>query len=444
MKKRTNVSFIGLGCSKNNYDLEYLMGYLADNGCCIVNNIAESDYIVVNTCGFIEPAVSEAIENIVEAGQDKTGGKKLVVTGCMVERYKKEFAVEFPEVDFFTGVHTLNEAAEFILRDSEFFEKKESFTSYGASRILINPGYYAYVKISDGCNNRCSYCTIPSIRGHLRSRSMEDILQEVTSLLNEGVREIILISQDSTKYGMDLYGKSSLVELVEQINNISGDFFTRLLYLNPDGIDKEMILKFAGFPKLIKYFEIPVQHISDRILRRMNRKSDSQHIKNVFNWIRDIIPDAFIRTTFIVGFPGETESDFCMLESFVADYKPDFAGFFAFSPEEGTLAGEMPGLIDNDTVENRIRILENIQKQNTVKRLSELKEKEIISFVEKANDDFEFILEGRSLFQSPEIDGKTYFIDGVATNGWGPYKCSIEKIEYPDIYCKIISEGATK
>jgi|Wag4MinimDraft_12_1082652.scaffolds.fasta_scaffold00162_11 ribosomal protein S12 methylthiotransferase len=443
MRKKINVSFIGLGCSKNNNDLEYLMGYLADNGCGIVNNIDESDYIVVNTCGFIEPAVSEAIENIVEAGQHKTGGKKLVVTGCMVERYKDQFAAEFPEVDFFTGVHTLDEAAEFILKDSHLFGKRETLPSYSTSRIISNSGYYAYVKISDGCNNRCSYCTIPSIRGHLRSRSIEDIIEEVNGLLMQGVREIILISQDSTKYGMDLYKKSSLVELVEEINSIPGDFFIRLLYLNPDGIDREMILKFAEFTKLIKYFEIPVQHISDNVLNRMNRKSDSYHIRNVFNWVRQIMPEVFIRTTFIVGFPGETEADFNMLKDFIINYKPDFAGFFAFSPEEGTPAWDMSGCIDDDTVENRIHILENLQMKNTEKRLNELKKKEIVSFVEKANDDFEFILEGRSLFQAPEIDGKTYFIDGVATNGWGPYKCSIEKIKYPDIYCRIISEGVT-
>lgn len=433
----SNVSFIGLGCSKNTTDLEYLMGYLNENGLNIVNDISKSDYIVINTCGFIEPAVIESVENIVEIGQSKPEHAKIIATGCMVERFKNELIKELPEVDFYTGVHTLKEAGDFIINDAVDPAKKAG--DYGVSRLIANAPYYAYIKIADGCNNRCSYCTIPSIRGDLTSRTEKSIVSEIKGLLDSGVKEIILISQDSTKYGYDLYGESGLVDLVEKINAIESDFFIRLLYLNPDGITREDIKRLAGIDKLIKYFEIPVQHISDKILTSMGRKSDSIDIKNVFKWLRELIPEAFIRTTFIVGFPGEDEADFNNLKNFVKQYSPDYAGFFGFCAEEGTKAAALPGCISDDVTQDRIAELQDIQEKNTVNRLDQLSDFEITAFVEGPSEDFEYILEGRALFQSPEIDGKTFFIDGRADRGYGPYKCSIEKIVYPDIYCKIVS-----
>ncbi|TYB32437.1 MAG: 30S ribosomal protein S12 methylthiotransferase RimO, partial [Flexistipes sinusarabici] len=396
-----------------------------------------SDYIVINTCGFIEPAVMEAIENIVQTGEKKPEGAKIIAAGCMVERFKDEFEEEFPEVDFYTGVHTLKEAGDFILEDSKL--RIDESRTYGSARIISNHPYYAYIKIADGCDNRCSYCTIPSIRGGLKSRPEESIIKEVGNLISNGVKEIILISQDSTKYGLDLYGESRLVQLVEKINDLPGDFFIRLLYLNPDGINKSDIRRFPEIEKLVKYFEIPVQHISDKILSKMRRKSDSRKIKDVFSNIRAEMPEAFIRTTFIVGFPGEDENDFSELKGFLKDFAPDYAGFFGFQPEEGTKAFDMPDYVDNETVENRISELESIQEQNTVERLKKMQNEEILAFAEGFSEDIEFIPEGRAVFQTPEIDGKTFFIDGRADRGYGPYKCSIEKIVYPDIYCKIVS-----
>jgi len=433
----SSVAFIGLGCSKNTTDLEYLMGYLSGNGVDIVNDISLSDYIVINTCGFIEPAVMEAIENIVETGETKPKGTKIIAVGCMVERFKDDFEEEFPEVDFYTGVHTLKEAGDFILEDSGL--NTGDGHSYGFDRIISNHTYYAYIKIADGCNNRCSYCTIPSIRGDLKSRSEESIIKEAANLISSGVKEIILISQDSTKYGLDLYGESRLVQLVEKLNDLNGDFFIRLLYLNPDGINEEDIRRFSEIDKLVKYFEIPVQHISDKILSRMRRKSDSKKIKDVFSNIRAIIPEAFIRTTFIVGFPAEDVKDFRELKGFVKDFAPDYAGFFGFQPEEGTKAFDMPDYVNKEVIENRISELEKIQEQNTIERLNKMKDEEFLAFAEGLSEDIEFIPEGRAIFQAPEIDGKTFFIDGRADRGYGPYKCSIEKIVYPDIYCKIVS-----
>lgn len=432
----TRVSFIGLGCSKNTTDLEYLIGYLSNNGLKIENELSKSDYIIINTCGFVEEAVTESVETIIETGQAKSEGTKIIAAGCMVERYRDEFGKEFPEVDFFTGVHTLQKAADFIIKDSKL--SLDSLKEYGEERIISNIPYYAYVKIADGCNNNCSYCTIPSIRGGLQSRFMEDIVAEIEKLLENGVKEIILISQDCTKYGCDIYEKSAFVDLLEEIDNIDSEFYLRILYLNPDGLSEDTIKRMTKLSSLIPYFEIPVQHISDSVLSMMNRHSDSSHIRDIYTIIRRELPDAFIRTTFILGFPGETISDYLKVKEFLEEYKPDYAGFFKFSPEEGTEAFDFPGRVNDEIADKRIEELQSIQERNTVSKLNEIKKSNIVVFADKPNEDFDFILEGRAMFQAPEIDGKAYIIDGVASNGHGPYKCSIEKIIYPDIYCKIL------
>jgi ribosomal protein S12 methylthiotransferase len=294
------------------------------------------------------------------------------------------------------------------------------------------------VKISEGCNNRCSYCTIPSIRGNLKSRKKEDILSEIKNLLEQNVKEIINISQDTTKYGIDIYGKPVLIELLSDICKLKKDFFVRLLYLNPDGIDTQLIDFVKNERKMIKYFEIPVQHVSNSILKKMNRKSDYNKITKVFKYIRENITEAIIRTTFIVGFPGETEDDFEKISEFLDKFKPDFAGFFPFYKEDGVPASNFPNQIPKSIKRSRISKLQKLQKKITSSKIKSLKKEEIICFVDKENDDFEFILEGRALFQAPEIDGKAYFIEGAANKGFGPYKCKIKRFVYPDIYCKII------
>ncbi len=430
------VAFISLGCSKNQTDLEYLIGDMVAEDFSIVTDVRKADAVIINTCGFLQSAVSEAIENILEVAQRKKSKAKLIVSGCMVERYMDEVAKELPEVDFWTGVGRLREIIEYLKKGK--VEKKSLEKSfYGENRVLVNPNYYAYLKISEGCNNRCSYCTIPSIRGSLISRPKEEIIKEAKSLLEKGVKELILISQDTTKYGIDL-GKPQLIELIKDLVKLNGDFKIRLLYLNPDGVSDELIDFVAGEEKIIKYFEIPVQHIDDDILKKMNRRSDSAKIKHVFEYIRKKVPDAFIRTTFIVGFPGEGEDEYRKLSDFVIEYKPDFAGFFPYSREEGTKAYNYTDIVPKRVVRKRISELQKLQKKNTMTRLKSLKKKVISIFVEQASEENPFLLEGRAEFQSPEIDGKAYILGGVADKGYGPYKAKIKRVIYPDIYCEIL------
>lgn len=430
------IYFVNLGCSKNQTDLEYLIGKLESKGFGIAASPEESGAIVINTCGFIEPAVSEAIENIVELAEHKKSGKKIIVAGCMVERYKDQFAVEFPDVDYFTGVGNLDSIISFLKNETINENAEKSF--YGDDRVLLNTPYFAYLKIAEGCNNLCSYCKIPSLRGSLVSRPMEDVIKEARLLINNGVKELILISQDTTKYGLDLYGKVKLQELLAKLIDIEGDYYIRLLYMNPDGVTERLVDFVIDNNKIVNYFEIPAQHFSDHILKLMNRKSDSQKIESIFKYIRNKSSEAIIRTTFIVGFPGETEDDFERLEYFLNNIKPDFAGFFPFYPEDGVRATELEGRLAKSVVRKRISKLQKLQKKNTKEKIKELKKDEIICFIDKPNDDFNFILEGRALFQAPEIDGKAYFIDGVADKGFGPYRCKIKKVVYPDIYCKIL------
>lgn len=431
------IALISLGCPKNQTDLEYLVGDLKVDGAEITGHIEDADAVIVNTCGFIEPAVNEAIENILDVSKRKKKDAKLIVTGCMVERYKEDIKKELPEIDFFTGVGTLGEVKNYLYQQPVQKNKKEF---YGLNRTLFNAPYFAFLKISEGCNNRCSYCTIPSIRGSLKSRKMEDIVKEAEILVNNGVKELIIISQDTTKYGLDLYGETKIIPLLMKLTGIDSDFYIRLLYLNPDGVTDELIGFVKNNPKMIKYFEIPIQHISDKILKLMNRKSDSKIIKNIFAKIRDKLPDAIIRTTAIVGFPKETDEDFEELKSFIKHFKPDFAGFFPFYPEDGVKASKFDDRPSKLTVRRRLSEIKKIQKQNTIAMLRMAKKNLITCFADKPNKDFDFILEGRAIFQSPEIDGKAYFIEGEAEKGFGPYTCKIKRIVYPDIYCEIIKE----
>jgi len=430
------VAFISLGCSKNQTDLEYLIGDMVSEGFSVVTDMKKADAIVINTCGFLQSAVSEAVENILDVVQNKKKKAKIIVSGCMVERYRDEVAKELPEVDFWTGVGTLNEIIEY-LKSGKTSENANQKRFYGENRVLVNPSYYAYLKVAEGCNNRCSYCTIPSIRGNLQSRPKDDVLKEAKRLVSNGVKELILISQDTTKYGID-FGKPLLIDLLKDITDIDGDFKVRLLYLNPDGVTECLIDFVAKEDKIIKYFEIPVQHIDDTILKKMNRKSDSKKIKSVFEYIRTKIPNAFIRTTFIVGFPGEGEDEYQKLYDFVAEYKPDFAGFFPYSKEEGTKAYSYSDVVPRKIVNKRISALQKLQKKNTIERLKKMKKNIITLFVEQASEENPFLLEGRAEFQAPEIDGKAYIIDGIADRGYGPYRAKIKRVIYPDIYCEII------
>lgn len=427
--KQKKISYVSLGCAKNQVDFEYLIGELSGDGFIVETDPAKCDAVIINTCGFIEPAVKEAVDNILQMETLISKKAKLIVTGCMVERYKDEILKEMPEIDFVTGVGKLSEAADYLRK--EFKVEKQSGENV---RAITNAPYYAYVKISEGCNNTCAFCVIPNIRGRLKSRTMEDIEQEVAMLLEQGVKEIIIISQDTTQYGIDIYGEEKLIPLMKRLTEKFSGLLFRMLYLNPEGVSEELIKFVSETKNIIKYFEVPVQHAGDKILTKMRRASTRQVIDNVFDTIRKLCPEAFIRTTFIVGFPGETEEDFNELYHFIEDKKPDYAGFFPYYKEEGSIAYNYNDDIDEKIKKERIKKLQSLQKKITSARLREYKKKEFICFIDKVNDDFEFILEGRALFQAPDTDGKLYVTDGVADKGSGPYTCIINKIAYPDIY----------
>ncbi len=426
------VSYVSLGCAKNQVDFEYLIGELQTDGFETELDPANCDAVIINTCGFIEPAVKEAIDNILLMGETIPENAKLIVTGCMAERYINDIKNELPEIDFLTGVGALSEAGDYLRKLANV--KK---VSVGTERTLVNSPYFAFVKISEGCNNCCSYCTIPSIRGKLKSRTIEDIMAETKRLVESGVKEIIIVSQDTTKYSQDLTGDLKIVELMQQLTSALPDTMFRLLYLNPDGVTDELIDFVAKTDNVIKYFEIPIQHASDNVLKAMNRHSNRKMINDTFDKIRAKIPEAFIRTTFIIGFPTETEDDFQEVVEFIETKKPDYAGFFPYYEEEGTKAALIMNELSDKIVQKRIKKLQTLQKKNTMAKLKSLKKSEFYCFIDKVNDDFDFILEGRATFQAPEIDGKLYVTDGTADKGSGPYKCSINKIAYPDIYVTI-------
>lgn len=434
--KQKKISYVSLGCAKNQVDFEYLIGELSQDGFIAETDPAKCDAVIINTCGFIEAAVKEAVDNILQMESLISKKAKLIVTGCMVERYKDDILKEMPEIDFVTGVGRLSEAADYLRK--EFNIKKHEGENL---RAITNAPYYAYVKISEGCNNTCAFCVIPNIRGRLKSRTMEDIEHEIEILAAKGVKEIIIISQDTTQYGMDIYGEGKLIPLMKNLTFKFSSLLFRMLYLNPEGVTEEVIKFVAETKNVVKYFEVPIQHASDKILTKMRRASTRQVIDTVFDTIRKLCPEAFIRTTFIVGFPGESQEDFNELYKFIEDKKPDYAGFFPYYKEEGSIAYNYNDDIDEKTKKARIKKLQSLQKKITSARLREYKKKEFICFIDKVNDDFEFILEGRALFQAPDTDGKLYVTDGIANNGSGPYTCVINKIAYPDIYVTFVENN---
>ncbi len=456
-----NVGFVSLGCAKNQVDLERLAGALYGETFVFTTDPSVCDLMIINTCGFIRPAVDEAIEAILSMREQIPVHAKLVVFGCMVERYREEFFTQpsgggealLPEIDFFAGVGEQSKIIDYI----SSLAADLAINRGKNERFLFNAPYYAYLKISEGCDNRCAYCTIPSIRGGLCSASKDELLEEAKRLAANGAKEIIIISQDSTKYGRDLVAAAKgsgalkstppakraagagyfLPELLTDLAGSLPDTYFRLMYLNPDGVTPELAATVRKLPNVWRYFDIPIQHASDKLLKKMNRHSDRAAIEKCFSMIRRELPDAFIRTTVIVGFPGETEEDFLEVKSFLEKMKPDYAGFFPYSPEDGTPAASMPGQVPDKIVAGRLKILQTLQKKNTMQRLKEMKKSEIICFAEKPNEDFDFILEGRAFFQAPEIDGQLYVTDGEATSGYGPYRAKITRIAYPDVYVKL-------
>lgn len=410
----TKVAFISLGCSKNLVDTEVMLHNLHKAGFEVTFTPEEAEIVIINTCGFIESAKQEAIDNILDANELKTWGKckHLIATGCLVERYRDEVMKELPELDAIVGVGSLEdiaEACEAVMRGEKYTSFKDKNTSpLGGGRILTTAPHTAYLKIAEGCDNRCTYCAIPLIRGKLRSRTIEDIVHEAKELDRAGVKEVNLIAQDTSRYGLDLYGEYKLAALVKEITKNTSIPWIRLLYCYPDKITDELIEEFRTNDRLVKYMDIPVQHISDTVLTRMNRHGGKSLIVDTIKKLRDRVPGITLRTTAMVGFPGESDADFEELCQFVKDTRFDRFGAFTYSPEEDTEAALMPDQIDEQVKQDRYDVL--MQTQLTV--AEELNNAKIGSEITVITDGYDTVAEvyyGRSEADAPDVDGKVYF-----------------------------------
>ena len=410
----TKIGFISLGCCKNLVDTEVMLHKLHSAGFEITPNEEEAEIIVINTCGFIESAKQEAIENILDAASLKEFGKcrHIIATGCLVERYREEVMKELPEIDALVGLGSLDEIANAcaaVMRGEKFISFKDKETSeLGGDRIITTGPHTAYIKVSEGCDNLCTYCAIPLIRGGHRSRTIEDIVAEACDLEAMGVKEINLIAQDTTRYGLDIYGEYSLARLVRALTEQTNIPWIRLLYCYPDKITDELIAELRDNDRLLKYMDIPVQHISDSVLRRMNRHGGKALILDAIDRLRREVPDIILRTTAMVGFPGETEDDFTELCEFVKETKFDRFGAFTFSPEEGTPAAEMDGQIDEQVKQDRYDCLMQTQLTVAEENAAAWIGRELTLLCE-GYDRIAEVYHGRSFADAPDVDGRVYF-----------------------------------
>ena len=408
------VYFETLGCPKNFNDTQAAKGVLIDAGYEIADSAENSDVIVVNTCGFINDAKKESIEKIFDMAEYRGDGKKLVVSGCLSERYSADLYEEMPEVDCFIGVNEYERLPEILTRlDSEDCKRINSVSGCyekilsTPKRVLDENPYTATLKIAEGCDNCCAYCIIPKIRGGFRSKPMEAVIAEAEELAKAGCKELILIAQDVTNYGRDLYGKPRLAELVREVCKVDGIQWVRLMYCYEDRITDELIEVMATEPKVCHYIDIPIQHASDSVLKAMRRRSTEESIKNTIERLKSAIPDIHIRTTLIVGFPGETEEDFETLLDFVEEMRFARLGVFAYSQEENTEAGEMENQIDEEIKQERLDAIMRRQLDISLEYNKEKIGKELMVLVEEKDEDGSYI--GRTQYDAPEIDNSVIF-----------------------------------
>ena len=417
------IGFISLGCPKNQLDTEVMLREVVEAGYEITPEDIEADIIIINTCAFIESARKEAIDNILDVAwlKENRNLKGIIVTGCLAERYREQVLEEMPEVDALLGVGGIHHIVEAIQAVEKQYKKKnlpaaEKFCNFddkntvalGGDRVLTTPEYAAYIKIAEGCDNKCAYCAIPSIRGCFRSRPMEDLVREAKELSDMGVRELTVVAQDITRYGKDLYGHYALHELLHKITEETSIPWIRLLYCYPDKITDELIAEIRDNPRILKYIDLPLQHISDHMLTSMNRHGDNAMIRDVLAKLRREIPGIVIRTTFIVGFPGETEEDFDELAEFIKTARFDHAGVFTYSREEDTPAYDFPDQIDEQVKQDRMDIL--MREQMLIN--AELNEQKIGTVIDVLCEDYDPVNEcyyGRSAADAPDIDGKVFF-----------------------------------
>ncbi|EES50816.1 30S ribosomal protein S12 methylthiotransferase RimO [Clostridium botulinum] len=407
------VGMVSLGCDKNRVDSEIILGKMSSEY-EITNNAKEADVIIVNTCGFIESAKQESIDTILEMAEYKNNYncKLLIATGCLIQRYGDELKNLIPEIDIMLGVNDYNKIDRVITEFIEGNKEASKLLNYSdenineGSRILTTQKESAYIRIAEGCNNFCTYCIIPKIRGKFRSRRMENIISEATDLASKGVKELILIAQDTTQYGSDIYGKKNLHILLKELSNIEGIKWIRVLYCYPEAIYDELIEEIAANDKVVKYLDIPIQHISDHVLKLMGRKTSKKDITDKIEKLRKNIPNIIIRTTFIVGFPQETQEDFEEILEFLQEYKLDKVGVFKYSREEDTPASKMDGQIDESIKEEREEKLMLSQEKisNNINKLKVDKKYDIL--IEEYDGEF---YKGRNFEMAPDIDGNVFF-----------------------------------
>ena len=417
----SKIHLISLGCAKNQVNAEQMLYLLEQARYELTEDIGEADAAVVNTCGFIESAKKEAIDTILTVAEYKKNGnlKALIVTGCLSERYKDEILEAMPEVDAVCGTGSYDKVVDAV--DSALKGKKASFfgdinaKEADCGRDLLNTPYSAYLKIAEGCDNRCHYCVIPSLRGSYRSRPMESLIKEAETLAQSGVKELMVVAQDISRYGTDLYGERRLHTLVDELCKIDGIEWIRLHYLYPDEIDDVLLETIRDQKKVLKYFDIPIQHINDRVLKSMNRRGSGKLIRERIDKIRAMMPDAVIRTSLIVGFPGETEEEYEELKNFLEEYKLERAGVFAYSREEGSVAYDMPDQIDEDVKLKRQSELFALQT-DIMDMLSEKYIGKTYKVLCEGFDEEEQMCYGRTYMDSPDIDGIVYF-EGDADEG---------------------------
>ena len=408
------IGFVSLGCSKNLIDTEVMLARLANAGYAITTDETEADVVIVNTCAFIESAKKESIENILDIAwlKEHNGLKAIIVTGCLAERYKEEIFTEIPEVDAVIGVGSIErieEAVATVLSDERFYAHEDKNEApLGGERIVTTGEHTAYIKIAEGCDNRCTYCAIPGIRGKFRSRTIEDIVEEAKELEEIGVKELNIIAQDTSRYGLDIYGEYALAKLVRAITDATSIPWIRLLYCYPDKITDELIAEMRDNDRVVKYIDLPIQHISDGVLKRMNRHGDGAMIRETVKKLRENVPGITIRTTVMVGFPGETDEEFTELCEYIKEAEFDRLGAFTYSREEDTPAYNLPEQVDEQIKQERYDIIMRQQLHITEMKNEKLIGKTIKVMCE-AFDPAAEIYFGRGEADAPDIDTKIYF-----------------------------------
>lgn len=434
------IGFVSLGCPKNQLDTEVMLHELMEAGYEITPDETEADVVVINTCAFIESAKKEAIDNILDIAwlKENNGLRGIIVTGCLTERYRESVMQEMPEIDAVLGVGSIHDIVDAVRSIERGERGYASFNSadevaLGGDRVLTTPTFWTYLKIAEGCDNRCAYCAIPYIRGKFRSRPMEELVKEAKHLEALGAVEINIIAQDITRYGVDLYGKYSLAPLLRALTDATESVRFRLLYCYPDKVTDELIAEIRDNDRVIKYIDMPLQHISDRMLTAMNRHGDGAMIRTVIEKLRREIPDITIRTTFITGFPGESEEDFTELCEFVKETRFDRLGVFPYSREEGTPAYDLPDQIDEQIKQDRADIIMQAQLRISEEKNEAMVGKRIRVIVE----DYDTVSKthfGRSDADAPEIDGKVYFSAPYRISGGSTLFVEIKEVLDYDLF----------